>query len=451
MRRIASARDIALDALDRVRAGRFAEHALSERLEREQLSREDRALATELVYGVLRWRYRLDALIDRGAAASGKRIKPAIREILRIALYQLVLLERIPPHAAVNEAVAQARRRFGTGPAGFVNAVLRNALRQPSLIDPTPTDDPVALATFFSHPEWLVRRWLVEWGPETTRRILVHNNSRANVDLRVNGLKSTVEEVMQSLKRAGVSPGLIATVPGAIRVSALGGPIHSLPGYDEGLFAVQDVASQLVAPLLPVRQGESVLDACAAPGGKSAHLASLAQNQIRLVVMDADPVRLEETRNNLRRLGVVVERFVQGDAEDAECVRDLGEFDRILLDAPCTGMGVLRHNPEAKYRLTADDPSRLASRQLRMMSASAHALKPGGMLVYSVCTVSREETWAVMDSFLTEHIGFTTVPVEEAEVCLPGLIDAHRCFNTFPPPSHEQMDGFFAARILRLC
>jgi len=443
------ARDLAVQVLERVRSGRFAEHALSEALTRTSLRQEERALATELVYGVVRWQRRLDAIIDRCTEGSGKRVKPAVRDILRVALYQLILLEKVPAHAAVNEAVNQVRRRFAAGPAGFVNAVLRNALRNLTAVDPAPTDDPASLAMHFSHPDWLVNRWLSEIGLEATRRVLAHNNARASVDLRVNTLKTTNQEFGEILRQAGYSGAWSAFAPHAIRLEAVHGPIQSLPGYRNGLFAVQDVASQMIAALLKAEPGHRILDACAAPGGKTAHLAALTGNKAGLVAVDCDAIRLEETRENLQRLGIEGLELRAGDSRALEFVKSLGTFDRILLDAPCTGLGVLRHNPEAKYRLLEEELAAFGARQLRLLRTVAQVLNPGGLLVYSVCTVSREETSDVIEGFLDAQPHFSLEALDPAELPLAGLTTPRGYFSTFPPPVGEPMDGFFAARIRR--
>jgi len=449
MARPVSARDLAVDILERVRSGRFTEHALSERLAREQVRKEDRSLATELVYGVVRWQRRLDAIIDRCALASGKKIKPAMREILRVALYQLILLEKIPAHAAVNEAVSQTRRRFAPGPAGFVNAVLRNALRNLSSVDLPVSDDAESLAIHYSHPEWLVNRWLAEFGSDTTREILAHNNSRASVDVRVNTLKVSFEDLADVFGKEGCGWRASPLAPHGMRLSAVQGPVQSIPGYAEGLFAVQSMASQMIAPLLKARPDQRILDACAAPGGKTAHLAALTQNRARIVAVDSDEVRVEETRVNLQRLGIQEIDLRAGDAQDPGFVKSLGLFDRILLDAPCTGLGTLRHNPEAKYRLREEDLAGFHARQVRLITAVAEVLKPDGLLLYSVCTTSGEETTQVIDRFLGAHPHYSLDVIDASEVGLAALVDRRGCFRTFPPVAQEPMDGFFAVRIRR--
>jgi len=239
MSRATPAREVALDVLAAVRGGRFAEEALSMRLDAISPSPEDRALATELVYGVLRWRNRLDAAIARCSSAPGKKLHPHLREILRMAFYQVLMLDRIPHHAAVDQAVTQARTRFDPRTAGFANAVLRSALRNRERIDPPPGSDAASLSQYYSHPQWLVERWLDQFGPESARRVLGHNNSRSPLVLRVNTLKASPQLVVNLLESAGISVKPVHPFPSAFEVVGSGRPVRSLPGYEEGFFAVQ--------------------------------------------------------------------------------------------------------------------------------------------------------------------------------------------------------------------
>ncbi|MEJ2717204.1 MAG: 16S rRNA (cytosine(967)-C(5))-methyltransferase RsmB [Deltaproteobacteria bacterium] len=443
-------RELALEVLEDVRRGSFAEHALSDRLEKAGTLRdEDRGLATELVYGVLRWRTRLERIIKQCSKHPSDRIRPDLREILDIALYQIFVLDRIPDHAAVDQAVIQARTRLGSRTAAFVNAILRRALRERATVDPLPGDDPVSLADYYSHPIWLVKRWIKEFGPQRTRRILSENNLKPPLMARVNRLKTTRERFADLLQRNGVTADLIPLLSDGVRIASMSGPVQALPGYKDGLFMVQDTAAQLIAPLLGVQKGDRVLDACAAPGGKTSHLAALARNWLRIVAIESDPVRLEETRKNLDRLGVDAAELVHGDASDPAFVKSLGEFDRVLLDPPCTNLGVLRRSPEARYRSRPSDPAVFAQIQLKMLNATAPVLKPGGMLLYSVCTVSEEETAGVVTQFLDTHQDFRLVPIRAGEVNASGLADEHGFFRTFPSPEIMLLDGFFAARLQR--
>ncbi len=447
--RASLAREIALRVLMDAGAGHFAEHALSSRLDSESPAPEERAFATELVYGVLRWKKRLDAVLQRCVDRPGKKLDLLLREIFRIAFYQIFMLDGVPDHAIVDQAVTQARHHCGSHTAPFVNAVLRNALRKREDVDPLPQGDPDSLAVYYSHPPWLVRRWIDLFGPDVTRKILIHNNSRAPVEFRVNTVKATRETVVDLLGQAGVAPQSLPDAPDCLRVSGLRGPVRSLPGYQEGFFTVQARASQMIVGLLGIRPGDRILDACAAPGGKTAQLAGLGGKRCPIVAVDIDEIRVEETRWNLQRLGVHSVELRCGDASEPEFVSSLGLFDRILLDAPCSNLGVLRHNPEVKYRVEPEDVEKIAARQRKMLDATAACLKNGGILVYSVCTVTTEETVDVVRSFLDNHTGYTAIRINPAETAIPKFVHPGGFFSTFPPTDDNMVDGFFAARIGR--
>jgi 16S rRNA (cytosine967-C5)-methyltransferase len=447
--RATPSREIALDVLKSVRTGRFAEHALSDRLQSETVGTEDRGLATELVYGILRCRDRLDSVIQRCLQRPGRRLQADVRDILRVALYQLVFLDRIPHHAAVNQAAIQARARCGNQTVGFVNAVLRNALRNLRAVDPQPENTPESLAVFYSHPLWLVERWFNQFGSESTRRILEWNNAPAPLELRVNTLKSIPGQVTELLNKQGITSRPISGLENGLRISSLKGPVASLQGFSQGYFAVQASASQMVAPLLKPCQGERILDACAAPGGKTAHLAALTANRAQITATDVDRHRVDETRKNLERLGVRCVDVIRGDVTDPKFVAGLGQFDRVLVDAPCSNLGVLRHNPEVRYRLGPDAPEQCAKIQLQLLEATATALKPGGMLLYSVCTVTHEETRSVTEQFLSRHPEFELVQIAPGELPFEGFIDSFGFLDTFPPRGASLMDGFLAARFCR--
>lgn len=445
--RVSPSRTLALEVLDRVRAGQFAETALSAILQKEDPSPKDRALATELVYGVLRWRDRLDSIIAKCLARPDKKPDPRVWEILRIAAYQVFFLNRIPDHAAVDQAVTQARMGSGKHAGSFVNAVLRKALRERGVLDPPPGEDPDRLAVYYSHPGWLVHRWVNEYGPHRTKDILKHNNSRASLELRVNRLKADVAQVVDLLGSGNIEAQPVPHMPDALRISGPVGSVDSLPGFQEGLFLVQGLASQMIAPLLNPMPGERILDACAAPGGKTAHIAALTGDRAQIVALDVNPVRLKETARNLERLGVRSVELVQGDAADPDLLKRLGTFDRILLDAPCANLGVLRHNPEAKYRVVPETLAKLAETQAGLLRNSVRALKRTGTLVYSVCSCAEEETRRLVDSFLAESPDYAMDPISPEEVVSEYFLDARGFFATFPPIPELPLDGFFAARL----
>jgi 16S rRNA (cytosine967-C5)-methyltransferase len=439
-------RKVALQVLQEVREGRFAEDALSDALDRQNLSAKDKNLTTELVYGVVRWRDRLDSIIRRCVLRPGTRVNPDVREILRTALYQIFFLQRIPEHAAVDQAVMYASQHSKKY-AGFVNAVLRRALRDRETVDPPPGKDSKRLAVYYSHPEWLVRRWLHRFGYRKTKHILQHDNSRASLELRLNTLKATADTASQILEESELQA--IPGFPNALRVMRSSGKVEAIRGFLEGSLVVQALASQMIAPLLKPEPDMRILDACAAPGGKTSHLAALVQDKARIVALDISQPRLNETAANLQRLGVRSVEFVVGDAADPHIVKDLGTFDRILVDAPCSNLGVLRHNPEAKYRVTPEALTQSAHIQSRILFNMSRLLNPRGILVYSVCSPTEEETVGVVDAFLSANTGFSLIPFIVEEVPMPTLVGARGFFATFPPLPEMPLDGFFAARVAR--
>ncbi|MDQ7783595.1 MAG: 16S rRNA (cytosine(967)-C(5))-methyltransferase RsmB [Desulfomonilaceae bacterium] len=441
------ARDAAVDVLESVQRGKFVEAALSEQLQTRALTPEDRGLATELTYGVVRRLTRLDGIINKCLNKPRKKLHPTVRAILRTALYQLVILDRVPQRAAVHQAVLQARTRVGDAAAGFVNAVLRNALRNLETIDPDPSDAPASLAAYYSYPVWIVERWLKQYGVETTRRVLMFGNSPSQLIVRANPLKTTRDELLEIFSGSGISAIPTVPEPDALWIPSTRCPVHELPGFNLGLFAVQDRASQLVAPLLKPRAGEKILDACAAPGGKTAHLAALTGNRADITATDENLQRLDETGRNLDRLGTAGVRLIHGDMTDTSAIRGLGKFRKILLDAPCSNLGVLRHNPEVKYRSTIQRVRESAERQLNLLKTLSSALDATGIMVYSVCTTTDEETTEVVTRFLQEHPEFSVDPILPEEVRIPGVIRPPGLLMTFPPPDDVPLDGFFAARL----
>jgi 16S rRNA (cytosine967-C5)-methyltransferase len=295
---------------------------------------------------------------------------------------------------------------------------------------------------------WLVEKWLKEWGPDVTRTILSHNNSRTTLVIRANRIKTTPEELLSLLHSSGIDARPTIPEPDALLVSARR-PVHQIPGFQEGLFAVQDSASQMVAPLLSIQPRERILDACAAPGGKTAHLAALAGNEAEITAMDSDASRLDEARQNMARLGCKGITVLHGDARSSEFLMNLGTFDRILLDPPCSNLGVLRHNPEIKYRIEPEDLRQFSDAHLKMLCSVAEILRTGGSLVFSVCTVTAEETVDVAQKFLDLYPQFSVAPILPSEVPSSRFTNPRGDLSTFPPTGPESVDGFFAVRLIK--
>ena len=442
----ANPRRIAVDILNRVDAeGAHAEPLLDAALTGAGLrTPADRGLLTELVYGTLRVRGSLDwvvAALYRGNAAA---LDTAVLNILRTGLYQLQFTDRIPPFAAVNEAVALARALVPAA-AGLVNAVLRAFLRRgESIAWPDMAKHPAqAIAVRHSHPRWLVERLLADTGVEEAVAICRANNAIPPATLRVNTLKTSREEAITTLAAEGISAAPARFSPDGVILASPAAALRQSTAYRSGLLRIQDEASQLIAHLVAAAPGDRVLDLCAGAGGKTLHLAALMENRGSVTAVDREPRQLAMLRAEADRLGVTIVQTRAGDA--AAAIVPLREtFDRVLLDAPCSGLGTLRRNPEIRWRVTLADVGRCAELQHALLARAAGYVRPGGRLVYSVCTVTPEENEEVIGAFLRLRADFTLLPLSGVS---PALLNAAGYFRS--APHLHGADGFFAAALLR--
>ncbi len=444
-------RALALNALLETTGSPEAPDSLLEHhLSKSNLDARDKGLAVELTYGVLRRMatldWRLAPLLDRPLA----RLPILVQMILRLGAYQLLFLDRIPPSAAVNESVNSAKQqihRLKRDWGGFVNAVLRRLVRDPTPEWPSIDLDPVKhLSVKHSMPDWLSRRWVDRYGTSVADRLCAQASGTPPVTLRVHKLRSSREDLLSRLHQDGISATPTAVSPYGIRVDG-GGPVPSLSGFEEGAFYVEDEAAQLIPLLMNPSPGSVVLDACAAPGGKSIHLADLMQDRGMVYAVDRSDERLSLLRENCRRMGVTIVKPISGDVRSPAGLSTAARsFDSILVDAPCSGLGVLRRHPEAKWRKVEADLLRHHNVQLEILGAVASRLRPGGVLVYSTCSGEPEETTSVVDDFLSAHAGFrresagTWLPAS-AQPFLTEQGDLSTVDNEF------SMDGFFAARL----
>ncbi|HXG93861.1 MAG TPA: 16S rRNA (cytosine(967)-C(5))-methyltransferase RsmB [Blastocatellia bacterium] len=441
---VSPARRAAFDILRRVEQEGAYASTLIAALHESNLSREDRALAQEIALGVLRWQRALDYFIELYSNRSIERIDLSVLIALRMGLYQLRHLTRIPQSAAVNESVNLVKRVRVASAARMVNAVLRNAARNLSDKAGEREADPIEkLSIGTSHPRWLIERW-IEWlGPEETREIALANNSPPSVAFRVNTLRADVGEAIKQLQSQGASVRASELVPGAVAVES--GAWVIADAAERGLVYIQDEASQLVSLLLDARSGERVLDMCAAPGSKSSHIAALTRGEAWVVACDIHPHRLATLAATCRRLGIESVDAVAMDAtREWPMVKEALRFDRVLIDAPCTGTGTLRRNPEIKWRLAPDDPARLAEVQLSLLTRATDAVRSGGRLVYSTCSLEREENERVITRFIESGAPFRVIEPDAH----PDLITGDGFVRTFP--HRHAMDGFFAAVLERL-
>ncbi len=399
-----TARQTALQILYAIDAQQaYTDVALRQTLRHSQLDRRERAFITECVYGVVRWQGRIDWLLHQVCRRPLDSLTPWIRNTLRLGAYQCFWMQRVPPRAAVHESVTLARRFGHAGTARLVNGVLRALLRQEGTYPlPDPAAQPAAhLAVMFSHPKWLVERWLQRYGWARTQALCEANNHPAGITLRPNTLRTTRLALAHRLQQEGIAQMRASSLgPQALIVQGTD-RLDGLTSYREGLFQVQDEGAQLVAPLCQVGAGQRVLDVCAAPGGKTTHLAQLMQDTGRIVALERQPGRLHLLHHHVRRLRLTCITPIVADAAWAVPVR--GHFDRILVDAPCSGLGVLRRHPDIKWRRTAADLATHHAAQLQLLRQAQSCLAGEGLLVYSVCSNEPEETHEVAAQFLREH------------------------------------------------
>ncbi len=433
-------RERALEILTGVEAGAFADALLDQA--RRSFDTRDSAFILELVYGTLRNRSRLDWALNQLSLQQVHKTDPSTRNILRLGAYQLLFLDRVPPSAAVNTATELAKSH-GKKP-GYVNGLLRNLDRKRSaIVYPGPEDIVRQLAILHSHPEWLVGRWVRRYGPETAASLLRENNHPAPLVVRANSLRTTRDELKTALESQGAESRGTHYSPAGIEILSSPG-LRSLPAYERGLFMVQDEAAQLIGFLLSPRPGETVLDACAAPGGKATHLAELMQNRGAVVALESDGARMARIRENSLRLGTSIVATVQGDARH---YRE-GRFDKILVDAPCSGLGVLRRHPDGRWNKSERMIGEKAAIQGEILQNCAELLKPGGALVYATCTTEPEENEEMIGDFLAKHPEFT---LDDPRLYLPAsagkLVDNRRIFRTFP--DEPAVDGFFGVRMAK--
>ncbi|MEZ4600871.1 MAG: 16S rRNA (cytosine(967)-C(5))-methyltransferase RsmB [Syntrophotaleaceae bacterium] len=443
-------RRLAFEILTEVEDGAFSDQALDAVLAANpHMDDRDRRLLTELVYGVLRYRGRLDYALSCFCRQPLTRIEPAVVQLLRLGGYQLLLLDRIPQRAAVHETVELARRLGLARVTGFINGILRALIRGIDAIPwPDRNSDPRAyLQRVLSLPNWLAGQWLDQYGCTEALALAEAMLKQAPFTVRVNTQKTTREAFLAALQEAGYRAEATAYVAEGVIVAE--GPGRRLPGDREGWYQVQDEASMLMACLIAPKAGERLLDCCAAPGGKTTHLAALADNRAEILALDIDAERLALVEQGARRLGLsgIACRTWDVTSPSAFLVPD--SFDRVLVDAPCSGLGVLRRNPESRWRRTPDDLRTNSERQSMLLDRVAPLVRLGGRLFYSVCTLAQEETTVVAERFLSGHGEFSREDLrEQAPQSWQELFDEQGALRTFPH-RHHGMDAFYAVSFRR--
>ncbi len=422
---MANARKIAVDALLRVNVDNaYSNIALNEILNKKKPEIADKALATALFYGVLDNKITLDYIIKKLTGKPTKKIKPYTLEAIRVGLYQLIYTDNIPPSAAVNEAVKLVKKSKEAYNSGFTNAVLRNYLRNPVTL---PTDNSVfALSVRYSCPEWLITELINDYDLDAVVDYLEQSVLAPPLILRVNTLKNSAKELEALLKENGKECKILNN--NAISITEGGFNTEKFEPYLNGLFFVQDLSSQKCAETLSVIPNERILDMCAAPGGKSFSMAILMENKGEIVSCDIHPHRVDLIEKGAKRLGINIINPTVCDA--TEYNRNLGLFDAVLCDVPCSGFGIIRRKPDIKYKKD-NDFSELQEIQLKILNNAVNYLKGNGRILYSTCTVRKKENEEIVNKFLENHKDFTLKEIK-----------------TYMPQKNGG-DGFFTALLER--
>ena len=444
------ARNIASNVLYRCQSGKHTlDHVLSQADQQiQRLHRVDRALLHAIVYGVLRWQARLDWVIDHLTLRPGKRIDPLVRVILRMGVFQIHYLERIPISAAVNTCVELTKKKQRKWASGFVNSVLRRAADRGKEIPwPDRNNDPIAfMSIFHAFPQWLISRWIGYWGMDETEALCKAINTIPPITIRTNTLRVDRRRLMEHIQTEakGVSP--TAHSPEGISFSSVSHPLAHWKAFQKGWFQVQSEAPQCIAHLLDVSSGHRVWDACAGLGTKTAHLAQRMENKGHIVATDLSANKLDELKVEMRRLGITIVDPLQLDLAQPPAHWHYSPYDRILVDAPCSGLGVLQKNPDGKWRSNPTVIQNNSHQQLTLLDNAAVHLKPKGIMVYAVCSIEPEENEQVIQGFLQKHPEFAIdQPKLDQVMDRKELLTSEGFVKTLP--HQHQMDGFFAAAL----
>ncbi|MBA4366180.1 MAG: 16S rRNA (cytosine(967)-C(5))-methyltransferase RsmB [Desulfobacterium sp.] len=422
------------------------DHALENLLEKkEEISKKDRSLTHSLVFGVTRWRNKLDWIIGHYSKTPLRKMDPAVLNILRIGIFQILYMDRIPDSAAVNTSVELGKLSNPPWVTKFINGLLRNVARHRSDI-PFPSmeaDFAKYLSISCSFPLWLIEKWLARYTREETAAMCEAANKIPPITIRTNTLKITREKLEKALVTEVKTIEPTPYSPFGLRLTAPKTPISQLEAFQNGWFQVQDEAAQIVSMLMAPKPGQKVLDACAGLGGKTAHLAQMMNNQGQLIALDNNTQKLQKLKNEMNRLGVHIVETCPFDLLHHPKNHLSGQFDHVLLDAPCSGLGVIRRNPDIKWEESKKDLDSYQKRQILFLSNLVDLLKPGGRLTFAVCSTETEETDQVVESFLNHHLDFQLEDRHKELPCAMTPIIYHdRRLTTYP--HRDSMDGFFS-------
>jgi 16S rRNA (cytosine967-C5)-methyltransferase len=441
-------RHLAVDILDQVQNKKyFAGELLDDYLEKNGLSgTADGRLLSHLIYGVLRFQGHLDWILAKLYRGDWSKLEESLKNVLRVALFQLKFSDRLPAFAVIDEAVKVAKN-INPARSGLINAVLRNYQRRGNEIsfpswEKTPAE---YIAAFHSHPLWLVNSWIEIFGLKDTQALCAANNKMPPLTARVNTLKISRDELQLKIAKAGFESTATTISPDGLIINKAVQPIQKTIFFQEGCIRLQDEAAQLISYLVSPQRTESILDICAGTGGKTTHLAAIQENDGRILAVDYDINKIEELKKETTRLGIsiITENHADLTVGLPESLKE--KFDHVLVDAPCSGLGTLRRNPEIKWRTAAADLVYFARKQNIILQNASFAVRKGGRIIYCTCSLLPQENENVIDNFLRSNPDFSScLPPKSIH---PQLVDPHGYFKSYPH-SHN-MDGFFGVILKR--
>ncbi len=440
-------RETALKILYEInKSGAYSNIALNKNLEDNKLNNLDRAFITELVYGNLKRKLTIDYIIDQFSSVKIKKLSPWILNILRLGVYQLIFMDKIPESAACNESVNLAKRYGHSASSRYVNAVLRNIARSRDKIEyPDKNKDlSTYLSIKYSHPEWMVKSWLTRFGESFTEELLKSNNETAPLTVRTNTLKTNREELQTELRKEGFETEPARYIKNALTINNPSS-ITKMEVFIKGLFQVQDESSMMVAQILDPKPGELVIDVCSAPGGKATHIAQLMQNKGEVIARDVHEHKIKLIKEASERLGIGIISSEVFDALEQDFSLT-GKADRVLVDAPCTGFGIIRRKPDIKWTRNANDLTEIVKLQEKILKSSSSYVKPGGVLVYSTCTIEPKENEEQVNRFIQANREFE---LEDISEFIPeGLIKATAKEGYIQLYTNtDGIDGFFISKM----
>ena len=437
-------RGLAVKILNRVeRTDAYLDRLLDNEMRDSELSGLDKALLYEIVHGVVRWMGRLDWILNGFYKGQFSKAIPNLKNGLRVALYQILFLDRVPDYAVVNEAVEYVKKLQGQKPADLTNAILRNIIRSKFAIRyPDPEADLIGyLSAFYSHPSWMIKRYLERFGREATEKLLEANNEKPYLTLRINLQKVKPDEFKNLLNAVNLKYKTGKYLPEFFQLLNLTN-ITAWEYYTKGFFNIQDESAGLACKLLDVKPATRVIDLCAAPGGKTAYLANLMEDRGELIAIDRFEGRLKLFNRNIERLGLTCVKSIAMDALEYNG----SEFDSVLADVPCSGTGTLSKKPDIKWKKDLLDIRRMNDLQAELLNKASGMVKVNGAVVYSTCSIEPEENGAIVKTFLETHPNFK---LESAAGKFPAeIVDENGCIQTLPHV--HNMDGAFSAKLIRI-